>query len=154
MSHYIDNIEHPRTRDSAIKSGLGDTGASVTYIRPDDPYENAHKRGQTILVSSECGNKMPSNTACVLALYQFPDKLIVENLLPGISHRSLISIGQICDVVCKEIFYEQTVNITKMGNIILKYGDTTKLEFVVSPFTTNKQENKTSILNLPNKNVM
>ena len=49
MSHYFNNVGHPHTIDITIKSGLIYTGSSDTYIRPDDPHENSHKKGHTFL---------------------------------------------------------------------------------------------------------
>ena len=43
MSNYVNNIIHLDTVDSTMKYGLADTRASGTYIRPDNPHENAHK---------------------------------------------------------------------------------------------------------------
>ena len=74
MSHYINNIDNPHTIDIIIKSGLADTGSYDTYIRPDDPHENADKLGHSIFILSACGNKIPSNTACTLTFPQFPYK--------------------------------------------------------------------------------
>ena len=112
MSHYVNSIFHPHTIDSTIKSGLVDTGSSGTYTRPDNPHENAHKQGHKYFVSSSCRNNIPSNIARTLELPQFPAEFIDAYLIPGLSHSSLISIGKLCDELCKAIFNEQTVNIT------------------------------------------
>ena len=119
MYHYVNNSGHPHTIDSAIKYGLADTEASGTYIRPDNTHKNAHKLGHTIFFSSSCGIKIPSNTLCTLALPQLAVKGREAQLLPVLSHRSLISIGKLCDAGFKETFDKQTVNITRKGRIIL-----------------------------------
>ena len=70
MYHYVNAFDHPHKVDSTIKSILADIVTSGTYIMIYYPHEKIHKRGHTIFVSSACGNKLPSNTACTLALYQ------------------------------------------------------------------------------------
>ena len=68
MSHYVNNIFHPHTIDSTIKSGLVDTGSSGTYTRPDNTHKNSHKQSHKVFVSSSCSNNIPSNTECTLEL--------------------------------------------------------------------------------------
>ena len=97
MSHYFKNIYHPHTIDSTIKSILADAGASNTSIRTDNPFGNENKRGHTIVISSACKTNLPSNTESTLSFTQFPFEGREENLLPGLSQISLISIGKLCD---------------------------------------------------------
>ena len=120
MYHYVNNIDHPHKIYSTIKYGLADTGASVKYTRTDNLHENAHKQGNNVFVSSACDNKLTPKTARTLVLPQLTYELIEANLTPGLSYSSIISIGKLCDAGCKAIFYEQKVNITKKGRIILK----------------------------------
>ena len=63
MSHYVNNVGHHHTIYSTEKYGLADTGSYGTYIRPDNPHENPHKQGHTILFSSPYGSRIPSYTA-------------------------------------------------------------------------------------------
>ena len=71
-------------------------------------------------VSPSYVNKIPSNTACTLAFPQLPAEGKEANLPPGLSHSSLVSIEKLCDAVCKSIFDEQIVNITRKGKSIIK----------------------------------
>ena len=52
----MNTIGNPHTIDSITKYGLVDTGASGTYLGPDDPHENSHKHGNIVYVLSEWGN--------------------------------------------------------------------------------------------------
>ena len=92
----------------------------------------SHTPGQTIpmkmhtnevtkrFVSSTCGNKLPPNTARTLAFTKFPAKGRYTHLTPGLSYISFFSIAKLLDTGCKAIFDEQTVNITRKGNSIIK----------------------------------
>ena len=120
MYHYVNTFSHPHKRDIATKYGVADTGAPCTYIRPDNPHENSQKLGHKMFVSSSCGYKLSSITYLTLSLPKLLDKVRENNLLPGRSHRSIISIGKLCDAVCKSIFDEQSVNITRKVISILK----------------------------------
>ena len=52
ISHYINTVGHPYSIDNNItKTALADTGASGTYIIPDDPHKEAHICGHAIYVS-------------------------------------------------------------------------------------------------------
>ena len=92
--------------------------------------------------------------ARTLELPQFPAEFIDAYLLPGLSHSSIISIGKLCDAVCKAIFNEQTVNITGKRNRILKVWRDHQTGLWSLPLNNQKKENKTSMLSLTNKQIM
>ena len=54
-----------------------------------------------------------------LNLPQVPEQGRQAHLLPGLTHSSLISIGQLCDVGCQATFDQKSVNITNHGDTIL-----------------------------------
>ena len=120
MYHYINNTFQLNTIYSAIKYVLADIGESSTYIRPDNPNENAHEIGHTNLYSSAYGNKIQSNISCKILLTQLTAKGMEIHLLPGLSHRYIISIEKICDAGCKTIFDKHTVTIKRMKRMITK----------------------------------
>ena len=77
-----------------------------------------------------------------------------SHLIPDLSHSSIISIGKLCDAVCKTIFDEQTVNITRKGNIKLKVRRDHKTGLLHIPIHNQQTGKKTSLLRLTNMNIM
>ena len=60
-----------------------------------------------------------NNVACELNLPQVPEQGRQAHLLPGITHSSLISIGQLFDAGFQATFDQTSVNITNHGDTIL-----------------------------------
>ena len=76
-----------------------------------------------------------------------------SHLIPDLSHSSIISIGKLCDAVCKTIFDEQTVKITMKGNIILKVWRDHQTGIWRIPLQNQQTGKQTSMLILPNKQI-
>ena len=61
----------------------------------------------------------PTNVACELNLPQVPAQGRQAHLLPGLTHSSLVYIGQLCDAGFQATFDQTYVNITNNGDTII-----------------------------------
>ena len=95
-------------------TAIADTGASGHYLRPNDPHIETNGTKTPILVGLPNGAVLQStNKTCKLALPQLPPDAREAHIIPGLTHSSLVSIGQLCDAGCEATFDKQKVTITK-----------------------------------------
>ena len=78
-----------------------------------------------------------------MTLPKLPSEGREAYLLPGLSHRSLISIGKLYDALFEALFDKQTVNITRKGCSTLqvfKYHQTGRWRLPLHNKISNKQD--------------
>ena len=101
-------------------TAIADTGASGHYIRSNDPHIKTNGTKIPILVGLPNGAVLQStNTTCQLALPQLPTTAREAHIIPGLTHSSLVSIGQLCDAGCQATFDKHKVTITKEQTTLL-----------------------------------
>jgi hypothetical protein len=100
---------------------IADTGASGHYIRTNDPHTNTGINRASISVGLPNRTVLRSNKEeCLLNPPQLPIAAQDANVIPGLTHSSLISIGKLCDAGCKAEFDETQVLITHKQKTILR----------------------------------
>jgi hypothetical protein len=100
-------------------SAIADTGASSHYLCT--PYNTDGTTKSPILVSLPNGASLQStNKTCNLALPQLSQAAQDAHILPGLTHSSLVSIGELCDAGCTATFDEHKVLIQQENNTLLQ----------------------------------
>jgi hypothetical protein len=59
------------------------------------------------------GTKIQSSHTCYLLLTGLPPQAWQAHIVPGLMHKSLISVGQLCDKGCSFTFTQDQVTVTK-----------------------------------------
>ena len=122
VSQYFNNFFHPHNIDSTINMYF--------WI----PWHTSHTTGRINPIKIHTKDftrkiiSMRQQTTIKHSVYdstiQLPDKVRGANLLPGISHMSLVSIVNLCDSGYKAIFDEKIVNITsKVSSTLTLWRD-------------------------------
>ena len=104
---------HPTT-------SIADTCNTSHYICPSDTHKIIAGTTTPIIVGLPNVQQLTStNFDCELNLPQVPTQGRQAHLLPGLTHRSLLSISQLFDAGCQETFDQKSVIITNHGYTIL-----------------------------------
>jgi hypothetical protein len=67
------------------------------------------------------GTTIQSSHTCNLLLADLPPQARKAHILPGLVHKSLISVGQLCDNGCSVTFTQEQVTVSKNGTCVM-YG--------------------------------
>ena len=99
---------------------IADTGAYGHYLKADAPHDLALQPVAPIKLKQPNDQILKSTNVCRLALKKLPEGDIEARILLRLAHRSLISIGKLCDVVCEASFNQNTMAVTKDEQAMLQ----------------------------------
>ena len=100
-----------------------DSGASKTYIRPQDQHilnkKQLTTKGNEVTIPN--GTSMTTTTTGILPLHpSLSYHATIGNVLKGLNNVSLLSLGQLCDDDCIAVLDKRFLTVYKKGICILK----------------------------------
>jgi hypothetical protein len=105
------------TNDTAIL----DSGCTSNFLSATAPSNNKQEAHVPISVNKPNGTTIQSSHTCDLLLTDFPPQARKANILPGLVHNSLISVGKLCDNGCIVTFTQEQVTVSKNEKCLM-YG--------------------------------
>ena len=108
--------EKQRQRDrKALKSFLLDSGATSHYVRPSDKLEHVGPSDKEVTVAT--GHKVKASAQAKLP-FQIHESARIAEVVPGLQHNSLVSVGKLADHGYKTTFlpYNDGVVVSEGDN--------------------------------------
>jgi hypothetical protein len=105
------------TNDTAIL----DSGCTSIFLSATAPCSNKQEAHVPLSVNMPNGTTIQSSHTCDLLLADLPPQARKAQILPGLVHNSLISVGQLCDNGCNGTFTQEQVTVSKNGKCVM-YG--------------------------------
>ncbi len=100
----IHNAHNTTTTVCSNKWGIGDAGATGTFLPPRAPVFNLRKAEKPPQIHLPDGGQIFSTHECNLDIPWLPKEATRAHIVPGLAHTSLVSIKQLCDNGCKVLY--------------------------------------------------
>jgi hypothetical protein len=98
---------------------IGDTGSTANFCTIDLPVENKTAATEPLYIYNPNGGVMQSTHIAELVIPKLPKSARVVHVVPALSTKSLISIGQLCDAGCIATFDATTATISYENETVL-----------------------------------
>ena len=113
------SVLHPYASRSN-EPAIADTGASGHYLKGDAQYDTAIRLVALIQGKQPNGQILQYTKGCRLELATLTEEEREAHILLGLAHRSLISIGELCDSGREASFNKHTMAVTKDKHVVLQ----------------------------------
>ena len=94
---HIANNTLALTHSNPCDDGIVDSGCSTNFLRNDSPAVDKCYSTPKITVGTPNGSTIISSCSANLTDTSIPTKARKSHMFPGLTYRSLLSVGQFCD---------------------------------------------------------
>jgi hypothetical protein len=104
-----------RTDDTSIL----DSGRTSNFLSAAAPCSDNHAAHVPLNVNMHNGTTIQSSHTCNLLLTGLPHQARQAHILPGLVHKSLISVRQLCDNKCSVTLTQDQVTVSRNGKDVM-----------------------------------
>ena len=100
--------------------GIADAGATGHFLQPGTPVKNIRPTDNPISISQPDGGKLESTHECEIDNPKLPQAARAAHIVPGLAHKSLISIKMLIYAGCKVTHDTEHVKFFYRGKVVWK----------------------------------
>jgi hypothetical protein len=103
------------TSDTAIL----DSGCTSNFLSATAPCNTKQEAHVPLSLNMPNGTNIQSSHTCDLLLTDLPPQARKVHIIPGLVHKSLISVGQLCNSGCDITFTQEQVPVSRDGKYVM-----------------------------------
>jgi hypothetical protein len=123
LDHFALSLDCNPTTSNATTydTAILDSECTSNFLPAAAPRSDKQAAHVLLNMNMHNGTTIQSSTICNLLLTDMPPQARHANILPGLVHNSLISVGKLCDNECSVTFTQDQVTDSKNGKNVM-YG--------------------------------